>query len=146
MTMAKTAKDIMSKEVIYVQEDDGVLSTIKTLKKNRISGVPVLDENNSLSGIISESDILKLIESESVLFPLFEMIENPERLESITKIMAQKKVKDVMSKPLVFVYPDTPISEIVSMMWSKDINRVPVVDEKGSLVGIIARADLLKIL
>ena len=134
----------MSKDVISVAITDTVMKAIKTLRENHISGAPVLDENNNLKGVISEGDILKLIEYKPSLIPFLELLEeHPDDILDATKVALKEKVGDIMSKHPVTVGPDTTVSEASLLMWNKKVNRLPVI-EKGKLVGIIARADLLK--
>lgn len=141
----KTVKDIMSKGVVSVRTTNSVAEAIKILRDNHISGAPVLDEENELKGIISEYDILKLIEYKPFLAPFLELLEeHPDDILNAVRLASKKSVGEVMSKPPITVNPDTSVSEAALLMWDKKVNRLPVVDKNGNLVGIIARADLLK--
>ena len=135
----------MSRNVISVRTTDTLTKAIKTLRENHISGAPVLDENNDLKGVISESDILKMIEHKPFLVPFLELLEeHPDDILDAARIASKEKVGNIMSKPPITVNPSTSVSEAAMLMWNKKVNRLPVVDKKGNMIGIIARADLLK--
>lgn len=136
----------MSKNVVSLRTTDTIAETIKILKDNHISGAPVLGENNKLKGIISESDILKLIEYKPSLIPFLELLEeHPDDILDAARIASKKRVEEVMSKHPITVSPDTSASEAALLMWNKNVNRLPVVDKKANLVGIVTRADILKV-
>ncbi len=136
----------MSRDVISVKTTDTLMEVVKLMRDNHISGVPVLDESNKLRGIISESDILKLVEYKPFLVPFLELLEkHPGDMQDIVRTASKRKVVDVMSQPPIAVSPDTLISESALLMWNKKLNRLPVVDRNGNLLGIVTRADLLKI-
>jgi CBS domain-containing protein len=109
-----------------------------------ISGVPVIDERNSVVGVISEKDFL------------FHMGEKKKRstMEVIAQCLSSKGcvafsmhtgfAKDIMASPAITVYEDTPVFEIASIFAEKNINRVPVLEQNGHLVGIVARADIFR--
>jgi CBS domain-containing protein len=145
----KKVREIMSGEVISVRTSDFVLDAIRVLKENKISGAPVLDENNNIVGVLSGTDILTLvghlIEYHPFLVPFLEILEkHPDDLKDVVKDVSNKKVEAVMSEPALVVNENASIYRAASLMWKKDINRLPVVDDGGSLVGIVTRKDLLR--
>ena len=121
--MGKTAKDIMTERVITTTAAATVREVAKLLSRNSISGMPVVGEGEvaglktNVIGIITEADILG----------------KP----------ADAPVGSLMTRDVVTVRPDAPISEIVSCLAAKNIKRVPVVNETGHLVGIVSRADVV---
>lgn len=141
----KRVSDYMSKGVVSIGVGDTVLDAVKVLRDNNVAGAPVLDDEGNLVGVFSESDVLKLIESHPFITPFLELLEdNPDDVRDAMRIASEKTVGEVMSKHPVTVRQDDSLSEAAALMWGKNINRLPVVDDNGSLVGIIARADLLK--
>jgi len=139
----------MSKDVISVRTKDVVLDAIKVLKENQISGAPVIDENNDLKGVISGTDVLKLvghlIDYHPFLIPFLEILEkHPDDLANVVKDASKKRVEGIMSEPPIVVDENASIYRAASLMWKRDINRLPVVDNDGTLVGIITRKDLLR--
>ncbi|OYT39531.1 MAG: CBS domain-containing protein [Candidatus Altiarchaeales archaeon ex4484_43] len=139
----------MSKDVISVRTTDAVLDAIKVLKENEISGAPVIDEKNDLRGVISGTDVLgligHLIDYHPFLIPFLDILEkHPDELTNIVKNASKKRVEEIMSEPAIVVDENASIYRAASLMWKRDINRLPVVDNDGTLVGIITRKDLLR--
>jgi CBS domain-containing protein len=138
------AKDVMTEKLISVTPDTSLKETSAKMAAHGISGVPVIDERNSVVGVISEKDFL------------FHMGE--KRTRSIMNVIAQcltdsgcvavsirtGQAKDIMTSPAHTVFEDTPVFEIASIFAEKNINRVPVLDKNGHLVGIVARADIFQ--
>lgn len=116
--MALTAKDIMTKRVVTVSPCTSVEELTELLAGKKISGVPVIDEKKQVVGIATEADVLAHPEAETI--------------------------EELMTKRVISVTPDTPIEEIAKVLAKKKIKRVPVIDEKGKLVGIVSRADIVK--
>ncbi len=143
------AKDIMVKKVITINKDASVEKLSELLVKNKISGVPVVDNNGSLVGIATEGDLI--VKDTDLHFPrYFKLLDSIIYLESLNKFKRNLKkylgtrVEDVMTDKVKAVKKDTPVSEIANIMVKNNINRVPVLDNKGNLVGIITRADIVK--
>lgn len=115
-----TAKDIMSYPVVTIPPDISIKEAFKVMIKYGYGGLCV-EENGKLIGIISRRDVEKAINLK----------------------LTKKKVKSFMSKPVITVTPETPISEIEKLLVEKNIGRVPVIDGE-KIVGIITRQDILK--
>ena len=142
------AKDIMTRDVITVSPEDKVEEVARLLVENKISGIPVVDEENHVVGIITEKDLMVKASELKVPFyvTLFDSIiflENPMRFNNDLKKYTASRVKDVMNTKIQAVEEDTPVSKIVEIMQGRGINRVPVL-RNGKLVGIITRNDILK--
>ena len=142
------AKDIMTKNVIVVTEETTIDEVSKIFVEKNISGLPVVNAQNKLVGVISEGDLV--YKQKPVKPPLFINlfdglipVDRKEFLEDMKRIAAYK-VADLMTKPPVYVYAETPVSEIATMIIDKKINRVPVVNEVQEVVGIISRHDMVK--
>lgn len=143
-----TAADIMQPEVITVNEDATVQELAKLLAKKKISGAPVVDDQNRVVGIVSEGDLVSI--DADIHFPHYiELLGNIIYLESIKKYeerlekAAAGEVRDIMTTDVLTVQKDAPLSEIATLMIDKQVNRVPVVDGEV-LVGIITRADIVR--
>ena len=115
-------RSVMNVNVLTVSQDTTVETTIRQLIENRISGMPVLDEKERLVGIVSE-------------FQLLETLYSPE--------IRAMPVRDVMTKDVLTVNPDTSLSDATSLMVAHRIRRLPVVVD-GKVVGVVSRHDLLK--
>jgi len=153
----KTVREFMNKDVVYVSPDDTIFDAAKLLSQLNIAGAPVV-EKEKIVGIISISDIIKFIDIKlgvlpkintpglsSLLLALVQMqkihMDFKKEIEKITKF----KVKEVMSKNVITISPKMTLLEVAEIVEKHDFNRFPVV-ENGKLVGIVARADLIKAL
>lgn len=136
------AAEIMTREVLTVGLDTNVGEIAALLLDNAITGVPVLDEDGHVTGIVSESDLIgpPLAERRRAWW-LRLFAERAVTLEEITAA-SRLTAKDIMTKPAVTVGEETPLAILATLMRRRRINRVPVLKE-GRLVGIISRADLL---
>jgi CBS domain-containing protein len=135
-------KEVMTRNVVTVSENNTLLEAAETLRRNWISGAPVLNDEGELVGIISEADVLKVLEVGKFSFPrLFHLFEKENVKEELERA-AKTRVKDVMSKNPQTIDANASIYEAASIMHSRGFNRLPVV-EGGRLVGIVARADIL---
>lgn len=138
------AKDLMNPKVIFLFPEENLKNAILKLAEAEISGAPVIDKEKVV-GVLSEKDILKalgIIKSPCLLSLLVSFFDT-DRFVLFDKIK-NLKVKDIMSTPSLTVQTDDPIIKVINLMKIKKINRVPVIDKKEKLVGIITRADLLK--
>lgn len=151
----KLVKDYMKRKVVKFSPNDSIFKVAKLLSKKHISGGPIV-KKGKLVGVISESDIIKFMQ---LKFPGSSSIEEPhmltlvianlikdqikfkKELERISKV----KVKDIMTKDPITISPNDTLIEAASRMAKYDVQRLIVV-EKGKVVGIITRADLLKAL
>ncbi|OHW62587.1 inosine-5'-monophosphate dehydrogenase [Andreesenia angusta] len=143
------AKDIMTKEVIKVHKDEVVENVIKLLLEKDISGVPVVDDEGMLVGIVSEGDLI--YKSKKFHFPLYFTIldsyiflEKPKMIEEQVSKMTAYKVESMMSTEVHSAREDDTVEDIATIMNEKGVNRVPVVDESGKVVGIVTRKDIIK--
>ncbi|NLC07030.1 MAG: CBS domain-containing protein [Syntrophomonadaceae bacterium] len=142
------ARDIMTRQVVTVSPNMTVPEVAKVLLENRISGVPVVSEDNEVIGIVTEGDLITKeisLKTPPVLSLLggFIYLENPNRFEEELRKVTAVQVEDLMTREVISVQEDTPVSEIATLMVKKKINRVPVLRHK-KLVGIITRADIVR--
>jgi len=147
-------KNAMQKEVITFRSDDKIIDVAQSLRENKISGAPVVSKEKVV-GMISEADVMRLLEVHSpkinlILPSPFDLIELPLRMkheydeiaEGIKKA-ASSSVGEVMTKKVISISEDASISDAAEIMDSRDINRLPVVDKEGRLLGIITRGDII---
>ena len=148
MKEERLIKDIMVKKVITIQKDASVEELSELLVKNKISGVPVIDGDGKLVGIATEGDLI--IKDSDLHFPrYFKLLDSIIYLESLNKFKKSlkkflgTKVEDVMTAEIKTVKEETPVGEAANIMIKYNINRVPVLDSKDELVGIVTRADIV---
>ena len=114
----------------------------RLLVERRVSGVPVVDDDGTVVGVVSEGDILvKERDRQSPASLLGHLLEWDEgnRLRREARDAA-----DAMTGPAVTIRPSRSVSEAASLMLDRSVNRLPVVDQHGKLVGIVTRADLVR--
>lgn len=141
------AKDIMTREVITVEEKTTLEEFARILIEHQISGTPVVDRDGNLKGIVTENDLInrntKLhIPTILRLFDAFIPLGN-SRLEEEIKQMAVSHVHDLMTRKVITINQETSLEDIATMMMEKKIHLLPVVQE-GKLVGIVGKKDLIK--
>ena len=146
------AKDIMTVPTISVSKNNNVKVALDLLAENNISGLPVIDDEGKVVGIISGSDILRYSHQKNVVpktsssFWVSPYTESDDiaNIRDGFEVLHRTTIEQVMTKKVYTVKVDTAISDVAKLMISKTINRVPVVDDAGKLLGIISRADLVK--
>jgi CBS-domain-containing membrane protein len=140
-------KEIMEKDVVSVKTEDNVLDALRLLFKMEISGLPVVDANGKLVGMFTEKDVLShLLPSYIEKVGRFVYEENPKSIKKKFSGLNRLRVSEVMRKEVVTTRPDTTLCEVARVIITKKTRRVPVVDETGKMVGIVARCDILKAL
>jgi CBS-domain-containing membrane protein len=137
-----TVDDVMTKAVVSVEQSASYRSVIDLLVAHRFSAVPVVDTFHRVSGVVSESDLLRKIEYAGDAEP--RMFEGRRRRDDRGKALA-RTAGDLMSAPPVVVLAGTSIAAAARLMDSANVKRLPVVDDLGRLVGIVSRGDLLKV-
>jgi CBS domain-containing protein len=120
--------DLMTTDVIAVSRETGLRDAARLMFRNRVSGLPIVDDAGALVGIITEADFLKL---------------EVERQEG-TRDQGDT-VGDVMSRGVVTVPPNVEIYEAAKIMAVQEVKRLPVVDEDNRLLGVISRSDIVSI-
>jgi len=147
-------RDIMTTQVVTLKETDTIKHATVLFALHTISGAPVVDDDRHLIGIVSETDILELIlKSQDKLSidhpaaymltsPMDDTVDNDKDVKEASDAISQMLVKDIMTRTVLTTSPDAMIVDVVEGMIEKNVNRVPVV-EKGILVGIISRGDII---
>jgi len=143
--IAMNAKDVMTSKVITVTSGTPVSEVARLLFERRFSALPVVD-GERLAGIVSEGDLLHRYEigtdcalgAEPWWMRLFSADRSPE---DYVKSHA-RYARDIMTRDVATVAPDTPLAEIATLLERRRIKRVPVLDE-GHLAGIVSRSDLV---
>lgn len=143
-----TAKELMSENVITVTRDTLVREFAKILHENKISGAPVVDDQGSVIGVVTESDLIdqnKRVHIPTVVAVLdsFIFLESPEKMKKELKKMAGIKVDDIFAKKVITVQQDMPLDEVATLMAEKKIHTLPVLEGK-KLVGVIGKSDIIR--
>ena len=141
------AKNLMTADVITVQESASVLEAIRLMLQHRISGLPVVDAAGTVVGMVTEGDFLRRAElgTERHAPRWIEFLAGPGRLADQYVHAKGRKVSDVMTSKVHVVDEEASLNEIVDVMERRRVKRVPVL-RRGKLVGIVTRANLLRAL
>jgi len=121
ITVHARVKDIMTTHVVAVRSDASYREMIAALRARRVSGLPVVDAEGTVVGVVSETDLLT------------------------KRATAAPTAADLMTRPVVTTSPDELVSSVARLMSRRKLRRVPVVDRGGRLVGIVCRSDVLSV-
>lgn len=139
--------DVMTQPAITVTPETTIAEAARLLLQHRISGLPVVDQGETVVGVFTEGDLLRRIETgtERRHAGWLEFLIAPGRLAEEYAHANARKVGEVMTTDVVAVAPQEPLAEVVRLMERHHIKRLPVI-EKGRLVGIVSRANLVQAL
>ena len=143
-------KDVMTADVVTISPDTEIILAAKILLEKRINGVPVIDAEGKLVGILCQSDLVAQqkafpVPSVFTLLDGFMPLTSIKRLEKEIEKIAAVTVADAMTPDPVTVGLETTIEEVASMMVDKNFHTLPVMED-DTLVGIVGKEDVIKIL
>jgi len=116
-------KDIMTKDVICIKKDTPIIEALRLMAKNKVTGIPVVEEDRTLVGILSEQDVLRL-------FHTFD--EEKDRT-----------VSEFMTQPAIHFDQEERLLDVCYCLRDNSIRRVPVTSD-GKVVGVVSRSDIIK--
>jgi CBS-domain-containing membrane protein len=139
--MNSTVRDVMSTHVIAVRQRASFKDMAAMLRNMRVSAFPVIDDDNKVIGVVSETDLLTKEALEGTV---------PRTLQSLARQRVQSQVTgvtaaDLMSKPAVTIGPDEPVAHAARLMYNQRVKRLPVISDDGVLIGIVTRSDVLSV-
>ena len=145
-----TAKEIMTTEVMTVSPDTSITEAAKLLLEKRINGLPVMDSHGRLVGIICQTDLIT--QQKQLPLPPFVTfldalipLKSYKNFEKQIQKIAALTVEQAMTPDPITVKPGTSLEKIATLMVSKNIHTLPVIDH-GKLIGIIGKEDVLRTL
>lgn len=141
------AADVMRHRVVTISPNATVAEAARVMIEHKVSGLPVLDDEGALLGMVTEGDLLRRTElgTERHRAPWLEFLLGPGRLAGEYTHSHGRKIGEVMTPKVIAIEPGTPLETLVALMEKYRVKRLPVLD-KGKLVGIVSRADLLTVL
>jgi CBS domain-containing protein len=119
--------DLMTADVITASPDTPIQAAARLMVRNKVSGLPVVDGDSRVVGIITEADFLRLEVAR-------DEADDPQPIE---------RVEQVMHRTVLTITPDATVGEAARMMVVNDVNRLPVTDANGKSLGIISRLDVV---
>jgi CBS domain-containing protein len=139
------AKDVMTTNVLTVNQDASVLEAVRLMLQRRISGLPVVDASGALVGMVSEGDFLRRSElGTQPRHPRWiEFLMGAGRLADEYIHTSGRKVREVMTPVVYSVTEEVPLEQVVELMEHRRIKRVPVLSG-NTITGIITRSNLLR--
>ncbi|WP_341738641.1 CBS domain-containing protein [Microcoleus sp. CAWBG640] len=147
--MSKTVADLMTREPLTARAEMSVKEAIKILAARRISGLPVVDANDLLIGVISETDLMW--QETGATPPTYIMIldsviylENSSRYEQELHKALGQTVGEVMSRQPISITPEKSVQEAAKLLHERKIHRLPVIDANGKVIGILTRGDIVR--
>lgn len=145
--MRTKVRDVMTTRVVAVRGNATFKDLATMLTEYRVSAFPVLDNDGKVIGVVSEADMLSkeaLVAAMGVQAARLGRIAGSPHHDEFAKAAAVTAA-DLMTKPPVVVTPDEPVTSAARLMYHGRVKRLPVVGEKGQLVGIVSRADVLSV-
>jgi CBS domain-containing protein len=141
--MTRNVKDVMTKTVVTVREDAPFKEIVELMEEYRVSALPVLDHDCHLVGVVSEGDLLlkEELAGSARGAPFIETRRKRHDRAKAEGLVAA----DLMTSPAITVEPVATLAQAARLMHHKRAKRLPVVDDEGRVVGIVSRADLLKV-
>jgi CBS domain-containing membrane protein len=143
LSRAVTAAEIMTTDVVAVNPDTPLAEVAAAMGRRGVSGVPVIDAERQVVGVISEKDFLAHLG-----------VKEPRNFMSLLADCLKTKgcgglpiklalAKDIMTSPAITVALDTPVRNLAALLTLKSINRVLVTDPAGRLLGLVSRGDVV---
>jgi CBS domain-containing protein len=129
-------RDLMTKEVATISEDDSLKEAARIMTEKRVSGLPVVDSEGIVIGMLSEADFVERAGNERAGLVAMLFDRNVRRLKA-------EVVGQAMTKNVITVDGDAPYTLAARLMDRKRVKRLPVVDGAGRLLGIVSRSDVL---
>lgn len=131
--LTKPLSEIMSTEPLTCSSDDDVDNVWRLMQKHSFAGLPVV-KKGKLVGIVTQKNLL----DSGVIFPMFEAKKG--------RFKAPSKISSVMKTSVISLKPTSSVKEATELMLEKNIGRVPIIDEKSKLIGVVDREDIVRAL
>lgn len=144
LSRSVTAAEIMTLEVVTVNPDTPLAEVAAAMGRRGVSGLPVVDQENRVVGIISEKDFLAHMGVKEPLNFMSLVAGCLKTKGCVALPIKETLARDIMSAPAVTVGPDVPLHTIAALLTDKGINRVAVTDSEGHLLGLVSRGDIVK--
>ncbi len=149
MSITTTVADLMTVDPIVVKPESPLQEAIRLIAENRISGLPVVNQEGKLVGVISETDLMwqeagarppaYIMLLDSVIY-----LENPANYDRELHKALGQTVGEVMSKEFMTVKAEQPLRDAAQLMHEQKIQRLLVVDANKHLAGILTRGDIVR--
>ncbi|HUK73692.1 MAG TPA: CBS domain-containing protein [Streptosporangiaceae bacterium] len=142
--MKSNVEDVMTRNVVAVRETAGYKSIVAAMRRRGVSAFPVLDTADHVVGVVSEADLLfKEVGPEPFTGPARSVLATGRRGERAKA--AAVTAAGLMSTPAITIGPGKSVADAARLMCARRVKRLPVIDDDGSLAGIVSRVDVLSV-
>jgi CBS domain-containing membrane protein len=144
LTRSMKVAEVMTEDVASATPDTPMKDVAQLMALRKVSGVPVVTSDGMVTGVISEKDFLGAMglgKTGTLMNVVADCLVGGRCLAAPIRAMT---ARDIMSAPAVTVHRDTPLMEVADTLTKRGINRLPVVDDSGLMVGIVSRADVVR--
>lgn len=142
----RRVKEIMSRDVVTVRAGDTVHEALTLMGENRVSALPVVDNQDHCIGILSTSDLVDMTRDVDDDLYQLDLVDSTSRrflLDKLTHSMGNESVQSYMSESVTAIDPESTIGKATRELLRNRIHHLPVVDGKNHLVGIVSTMDIL---
>ncbi|MFF9896215.1 CBS domain-containing protein [Streptomyces longispororuber] len=146
--MARTVGEVMTSEVVEARRETSFKDLARLLDRHRISGLPVVDHDDKVVGVVSETDLLRRRRAERpgrARVRRLDTLAPPRSARRAATAGHAPTAEELMSTPAVTVHPEQRVADAARVMERHRVDRLPVVDEEDRLIGIATRRDLLRV-
>ncbi|MEW9676178.1 CBS domain-containing protein [Lentibacillus sp. L22] len=140
--------EFMITDVISVTKDQSIKELLELLVKHKIGGVPVVDETNTLQGMITDGDVVRYLNPRGrTVYDMFSLVFVTEKEELQHKLdyAIGQAVGDMRrKKDTYYVHPDDDLDSAISILSKHHFKKIPVIDSDHKVVGVISRGDIIR--
>lgn len=136
--------EIMTRDLVTLSADDTLEHGALTLARNKFSGAPVVDSDRRVVGIVSQKDFFRAVGIGGINTVMELIAECLTGTRCIVGGLRKGQIKDIMSIPAITERPETLVHDLANIFMTKKINRAPIVDMNGLLIGMVTRTDLVR--
>jgi len=143
-----TAGDIMTTQIHTVHQDSEIKALAKIFVERKVNALPVVDDDGLLVGMVTQTDLVEQdkplhIPTVISLFDWVIYLESPKKFSEAVRKVTARKVGEICTVDVVTCSPETPVSEVASLMVDNKVHLVPVLKEE-LMVGVVARLDVIR--
>ena len=143
-----TAGDIMTKQIYTVHRDSEIKALAKIFVERKVNALPVVDDDGLLVGMVTQTDLVEQdkplhIPTVISLFDWVIYLESPKKFSEAVRRVTERKVGEICTADVVTCSPETPVSEVASLMVDNKVHLVPVLKDE-QMVGVVARLDVIR--
>lgn len=146
--MERLIKDIMERDVYVCRYDQNLGDVVQLFNELGTSSFPVVNEDNRVVGFISDGDIMKAVSEQKTrsVFGGYStlLLYDNESFEDKARALKKRNVMELATTKVLCVGPDQSVGSVADVLSKKRFKKVPVIDEQGTLVGLVRRSTIMK--